>query len=325
MKNRVLYYPYVRVPDSLWLTRLLLYWDSVGTIVPYEFLEEPERLGEHTRSLVQNGLVTQVFPGAHLWNLPDFESSFLQYIDSQERELTLRKARFEKEQTKLIYAEKLQGLAEELAERKLAKEDKGPFRYQVEVATADDFMCYLAAVLGELEDVNATPVSDDAECLKRFAPRHSAKESQLDVELSDVRSELLEDVFPAPSRPLRAQEIAEFKGKHLQLLTRMRRTVEREVLATVDLRDKRLRERRRQLFRDEVSEDTAELRARLQESGFGPPVLGKLVSIVAAVPGVSSVFGLVSAVWSAFGDKPNHLGESPLAYAAHYQEEFTEI
>ena len=44
MKKSVLYYPFIRVPKSDWLTRMLLYWDDVRTIVPYEFLQVPERL-----------------------------------------------------------------------------------------------------------------------------------------------------------------------------------------------------------------------------------------------------------------------------------------
>ena len=119
MKSKVLYYPYVRVPDSLWLTRLLLYWDSIGTIVPYEFLENPEKLGEHTRSLVQHELIKQVIPGMYLWAVPKFEQGFLGYVDTLGDELRNRRARMKQKKTHRIHAEKLEQLADQLVDRRL--------------------------------------------------------------------------------------------------------------------------------------------------------------------------------------------------------------
>jgi hypothetical protein len=38
LKKRVLYFPFIRVPESTWLTQMLLHWDQVCSIVPYEFI-----------------------------------------------------------------------------------------------------------------------------------------------------------------------------------------------------------------------------------------------------------------------------------------------
>ena len=64
MKNKVLYFPYINVPNSIWFTRMLLYWDEVGAIVPYEYIDNPEKLDSHTKSLVEAELVRAV--PAHL-------------------------------------------------------------------------------------------------------------------------------------------------------------------------------------------------------------------------------------------------------------------
>src|SRR4051794_1325037 len=56
-----LYFPLISPPASAWLTRALLYWDQVGTIVPQSWVESPELLGAHTLELVQRGLLLQVF------------------------------------------------------------------------------------------------------------------------------------------------------------------------------------------------------------------------------------------------------------------------
>jgi len=44
MKNSVIYFPYIRVPESPWLTQMLLYWDQLSSIVPYDFIADPESL-----------------------------------------------------------------------------------------------------------------------------------------------------------------------------------------------------------------------------------------------------------------------------------------
>jgi hypothetical protein len=64
MTNSVLYYPYNRVPDNDWFTRVLLYWDTVGSIVPHEHIGSPEKLGPHMHSLPTEGLMKQITPGS---------------------------------------------------------------------------------------------------------------------------------------------------------------------------------------------------------------------------------------------------------------------
>jgi len=34
MEANALYFPYIKVPKSAWFTRILLYWDKVGAIIP---------------------------------------------------------------------------------------------------------------------------------------------------------------------------------------------------------------------------------------------------------------------------------------------------
>ena len=82
MADRVLYFPYIRVPENKWFTRVLLYWDEVGSIVPSEYVDEPEGLGRYMAALVKEGQVTPVTPGAYIHKVPSFEESFLKMIDN---------------------------------------------------------------------------------------------------------------------------------------------------------------------------------------------------------------------------------------------------
>lgn len=70
MRTRVLYFPYIRVPETPWLTQMLLYWDEVSSIVPSDYIGHPESLGTHMLGLVQEELVRQVVPGMIISEIP---------------------------------------------------------------------------------------------------------------------------------------------------------------------------------------------------------------------------------------------------------------
>ena len=90
MKSNVIYFPYIRVPKSVWFTRLLLYWDRVLSITPVDFFENPEALGEHTRSLVERDLVKPIPPRMYTREIENFKSSFENYLNGLGDELDIR-------------------------------------------------------------------------------------------------------------------------------------------------------------------------------------------------------------------------------------------
>jgi len=73
---------------------MLLYWDQVSSIVPYEFTQRPESLGPYMRSLVEQELVFQVIPGAHIYDIPNFEGAFQVYLHALGPEAARRRAQF---------------------------------------------------------------------------------------------------------------------------------------------------------------------------------------------------------------------------------------
>ena len=75
------------------------------------------------------------------------------------------------------------------------------------------------------------------------------------------------------------------------------------------------------MFRAEVDEEVTQIEARLAESGYRDIVLGKIFSVMAAIPGVPFIFGLANAVYSAFQKSPEIEPPSPLVYAAYAQVE----
>ena len=203
MKNKVLYFPYINVPNSTWFTRMLLYWDEVGAIVPYDFIENPDRLDKHTRSLVRATLVNQVIPGAFLHRIPAYTRAFVDYLDSLGATLKKRrksfKGLFKIRRTSRIHIEKMDELGRVLVDMGLAKKRGDPW-YDVESETANEFMAYLAATLGKLEELQYMPVTDELHNLEHFV-FSSSPDLQPEKKVAAIRLQLLEDLFPAPARP----------------------------------------------------------------------------------------------------------------------------
>jgi len=160
MKNRVLYFPYIRIPESRWLTQMLLYWDQVSSIVPYQFVQEPESLGQYMRCLVEEELVFQVIPSNYISEIPRFLEVFQRYLDNLGPEVSSRTRRFVQGDLFRIHIEKMGPIADALCRHRLARQTEYPW-YDVERDTADDFMSYLATALGQLDSINSSPVTDN--------------------------------------------------------------------------------------------------------------------------------------------------------------------
>ena len=60
MARKVLYLPYISVPESAWFTRVLLYWDEVGSIVPSAYEVDLSRLTPYMQELVHAELVRPI-------------------------------------------------------------------------------------------------------------------------------------------------------------------------------------------------------------------------------------------------------------------------
>jgi hypothetical protein len=317
MSDSVLYFPYVRVPDSAWFTRMLLYWDHVGTVVPYEFLNAPERLGEHTRSLIEAGLVTQVIPGMYVHRLPRFGVAFLDHLQRSGIVIDRRRRSFDKGEVFGVYAEKIAEVGEELERLRLARRssDAGNV-FEVERQTGFEFMAYLAMVLGQFDDLQFDPVTDDERVLKILAPSSSARGV---AKLDSLRLEILEEVLPAPSKPLLAADIREFKVDHGKRLERFRRHVEMELTVLADMTDAGLHNRRLSLFKEQIKVEVEDIRESMRARGWMAIAVGKLSALLAPARSLGPGPELVKVLADAFaGEKPDL--RSPLAYAAFAQE-----
>ena len=325
-----IYYPYIRVPDNPWFTRTLLYWDDVGAIVPYEYIEHPESLGDHMVALVRENLVTQVVPGMHLSKVPRFASAFLDHVDAKAARRLAPTDQWPK-----VHMEKLQGVAEGLCQRGLARKDGSaqysPW-YAIDPDTADDFMAYLAAVLGQIPgEREFVPVTDQVNGLRRFrfpAPSVGRR--------TPIRELVVPRLLPSPSTNIEAGRLAEFKARHTAELRDFRREIERRISewALIDDdadRDVAIKEGVREL-QDRVSEVAAMMeRARWPRLDFGGfcTVVGSGITALSAVATddlallAGAGLSLAPAVYDAFRGADRANADRPLAYAVLAARKFS--
>lgn len=339
MPNEVLYFPYIRVPQNEWFIRVLLYWDQVGSIVPYEYIFAPERLGSFMRELVTAGLVKQVQPGAYIHDIPNFNGAFLDLIDKNEIIQQARERPHEEFSTVRIHLEKLHPVAKELGRRRLARESPQYPWFEVEQLTANLFMAYLASVLGRVRDLQMTPITDQTEMLSVFSS--SPQESLSSAALTDrLRMCLLEGILPAPTGGIPVKELATFKDQHRDLLSRFRRHIEAFLIDVSLIADPARKQERIDYFRKDSQDQISEIRSRMVERRWPRIVFGTFSGLVAAaIPGaagiatgsvesaLSALPGLVTAVYSAFAGatQQKDILRAPLAYAALAQEKFQDL
>lgn len=311
MKTQVLYFPYISIPKSQWLTQMLLYWDRVASIVPYDFIQRPELLQPYMRALVQEDLVRQVIPAQYTYSIPSFDSAFVAYLDGL-TDGDARRGRCATGSVTPVHVEKMNDIGDALVSRGLATRQRYPW-YDVERDTADDFMSYLACALGQLDPVDACPMTDQVSYLRRFC-RSGVPTADVDAQLAALRIEVLEAILPVPSTEVAPLEIRSFKDRHGPALSDFRRRVERELIAAAALSDPALRSRQLGLFQQEAEDEI--LRIQSLTAGRGWQMARAAVSVVGAVPGVSQLFGLAAAVWEAVGGREGASPSREFAYAA---------
>ncbi|MEK6274349.1 MAG: DUF6236 family protein [Actinomycetota bacterium] len=323
MEKEALYFPYIRVPQDAWFQRVLLYWDTVGTIVPFD---APLLLGEHTTELVHAGLVRPVHPGEYINDIGGFQDRFFALIDGEEAIQRRRGSVLDQEDVKQIHVDKMGDMiCEGLASRGLgrpAENGEREYWWDLESRTADVFMAYLAAELGALEELNMDPVTDEANL---FVPEPDTPISRAE----QLRLGVLEAVLPAPQEVVPISELAAFKEKHGGRLAAFRTRIEEELLQIALIEDEETRLRQKSLTEARLRSEVEEISAEMTERRWPKVIFGTVCGLVgvgtaagaAVVTGGAGIAlaapGLIGAAYAAVEGFPaRKVPSSPLAYAA---------
>jgi hypothetical protein len=343
---KVLYFPYINAPQDAWFTRVLLYWDKVGSIVPADYARSGDRYTPYMRELLDAELVERVTPEDHVEPLIKPMESFLQELD-HDAEVAARSGRplgieaatrggVESGTVIEIHQGKLGHIVGHgLMERGLARRaprGRGDW-YQVDSFVGARFMSFLAASLGARVDM--WPITDTAYGLIGFAGAPPSGTGRRAI-VEELRPAILDAVLPAPAEPVSTAELVDFKAKHGQLLTHFRREVDQRLIEISREPDEWARTQLQNNAIADAEEQVDEIVARMRERrwrrvGKGALLIaGPAAATAASIATLNPVTGIPAAATFAatIYRVRNELRpsvdwrEEPLAYAALAQRRF---
>lgn len=301
MGDNAIYFPYIRVPENEWFTRSLLFWDNIGSIVPVDFMNDPQRLGSYMNSLVKENLVKPIIPMDHIYKIPNFTDAFLEYVDRDDYPLPRDKNERLKRPTSTIHMEKLEGIGEGLRDRGLASRKDWRW-FNVETYTANQFMAYLSGCLGFLPELKGQPITDTITNLNSFSPIRGIDTHM--TEIDQLRTVILEDMLPCPKTGIHPHEIAKFKTKYNKDLKLFRTKIESSLIDIDNIRDPILRARKVEAYKSELHIEVDYLTDLMKSSDWKNITTGRLIAYSTLGLGLGAAIlsgGLLGVVIAALG------------------------
>jgi len=331
MRSNALYFPFISVPKSDWVTKTLLYWDKFASIVPLEHVKNPDLLTPFMQDLVREGLVEQVLPRNYLWEINGFERTFIEYIErklQKRRRFSLFSKRelIKRSKRSLVHMEKLGDLPSWLEKKGLGARVDYSW-YEVDDWVAEPFMAYLASVLGGLDEVNAAPITDNiylAHYFKVFKTEYRQRAQ------AETRDYILNQLLPVPDQSVALDDLLRFKSDYGHLLPPLRMKIETYSTEVAAIEDEELRRARREAIALELKEDLEQVKDAMSFSWkkiafeVVAPLAGAGGALYATDPNQSAIaagaagFAFVAACYQALANaNPERIVQNkPLAYLA---------
>jgi hypothetical protein len=335
MPNNALYFPYIDVPSTSWTTQAILYWDKLASIVPIDHLHDPGQMDDLTRELLSEGLVEAIVPGMYIHQVRKFDECFIEFVKTR----VLPNRRFSITRTTplpitRIHAEKMSQIPDFLVDSGLARRLDWAW-YEVNTPLANQFMAYLATVLGALPAVNATPITDQAQFAVALGSRPPATKRHGALHRFKARDVVLKSLLPIPDGPIDFGRLVKFKERHGHLLPSLRAKIEAHCAYISHLQEPEARVVSTEAFirecEDHVAEVVAAMRPSFASVAFGSltPLFGAGLALQATDQGnvlgyAGSTVSLVGAAYQAISSirGPRLAQEAkPLAYIARARKE----
>lgn len=328
--NKILYYPYINLPQTDWTLRTLLYYDNVGSIAPQEYFYSPDKnYDPFMLDLVRNELVIPIDPIRSLDNPWEVSNPFLEFLQGKAFNLEARRRNFREGKFGRIHQDKFGGarihadkfhhqIFYNLEQMGLAKRGERSWCI-VERRTADYLMKFLASVISA--KLEMLPTTDSFK--KRYYTGNKKQETR-------KRETILTRLIPYPE-DIDLSKLRKFKDKHTDLLSSFKNRIEQIVLDESILEGTELfltRVEELELRRDELA-------AKMNESNFKSIFFGSVCGTIAAYQGliapetntsvVTGLAGFAGAVYSALKIEKaeNTFDQSGMKYLALVNKRLT--
>jgi hypothetical protein len=288
MADNLLYFPYINLPKTDWTIRMLLYYDKIGSIVPLDFFNHPEKKYEKfMHTLVEQKLVIPIDPIQHLEHPWKLNQPFTDFVQSKGFKLEAKRESFLRGENELINRNKFHShrtkissqkfddnLLYALSELGLAKKTEGNW-YEVEQVTANYLMTYLASVIAN--KLQMLPVTDKTISVGNVKIRTT----RVNGRISDIRDKVLKEIIPLPLE-IDLNKLRAFKDSNHGNLNRFKNLVEQIALNPLYNDERLLTEKIKELNYERQS-----LTARMNEKKIGTIFFGSVCGVFGAVQGLA--------------------------------------
>ena len=314
MTDKILYYPYIEIPNNAWTINSLLYWDEIGTIFPEVVDDYYDDLEDLTKDLLSSGFLKRINPKDYNFDKKVFYENLLKLIQSEEYEIENKRKLFEKGEYGFCYTEKFdEKFFYTLQKLGLANRDNED-KFNVESHTANLLILMLATELSEF--CNYTPSTDDEHYLTYdyFKTVDTFKNCSL-------RNEILNEVLPHPEE-IKLSQLEKFKGKYQKDLVSFRREIELviDTLSKIESEEERtsLKERHLNQLRERIEFIVAKMTESKFKKIWKSSWVAASVSTIASLVLMNPIPLITGASSAAIGSTKNLLTDSTKGYSMRY-------
>lgn len=284
MFTKALYYPYILIPDNLWLRRAILYWDKINPIVPQE-VEIPQNHISH--ELEKYGILDLIRPEdcfAHHWiEWQKVREDFIELIRNLKNSGIIPPKERHNYQYRIHWHKFDYELMDELAPFHLYQRS-GDWLY-FERNAGKLYMNFLATNLANF--LHLEPLTDSrlhqSDFLRAQLVGLHGHETFISL--------MLEQLLPAPKEEVSVKKIIKFKEKHKGELLAFRRLIRGVINSLESVTDERQFWGKLNSVKDDIKEQSLILHGRLKENGIETVFNVLETSFKLSVPQIGAVIG----------------------------------
>lgn len=289
------------MPYAGWFNQVLLYWDEIYSIIP-SGLSDYISKNEHMQRLIETELIQPINPSNYIGNIPNYKEAFLDYVDNPNYPVPHGVIKIKNKKTTKVHIEKLGDIGPDLVERGLASRIENNW-YDIDIFTANQFMAYLASVLGKLPTIESEPITDSIQNLNSFStPEY--QNGKISQEIDELRIIMLKDILPAPRGVINPEKLAEFKAEHNMELANFRREIENVLHDVAEIENPIYKSERIDRFKLDIRDEVENLSKQMKSNGWRRITYGNFIGYSSLVFGVATFIAspnLIGAAAAAFG------------------------
>lgn len=287
MFTKALYYPYILIPDNLWLRRAILYWDKISPIVPWEVEQEIPQT-HISKELKGYGVLDFIHPEDTLgWGEGRELSEFFLKIVTSEEFLSKIGPPEKRNYSSRIHKHKFtDGLLNELRSLDLFKVKEDNYNWLLfENRTGTIYMGFLASSLANRLDLE--PITDNKSYQNGFLWSQLIPSASPEIFISLV----LEELLPVPKEEIPVKKLIKFKEKHERELLSFRKLIRDTIKSLGSVTDESQFMRELNSVKDDIKEQSLILHEKLKENRIESVFNVLETSFKLSVPEIGALIG----------------------------------